>query len=189
MAHLITAYANFCGQLSELVNDAICQIKDEKEKQELEYNLNTILSTKVNDEDSIISTRKYGDLVRSAFDLDVVMRIERRGYINSISAKTGDLTFESINKLIIEGRCDAWFTIIEKAIDDLELEDDEKQKLIDALNLVWQNLREKDYEDTDSETYHMMTEFIKKVKDEQKLGQEESDKIIVSAKTLLSMLN
>jgi hypothetical protein len=41
-----------------------------------------------------------------------------------------------------------------ETIDDLELDDGEKKKLIIALNLVWQNLREKDYEDTGSITAH-----------------------------------
>jgi NTE family protein len=191
MAHLIADYANFCSKLKELVNNAIGQVKDEKKRQELEGSRDTILSTKVNDEDSTIHAKKYEDLVKSAFDLSVV-RIERRGYINNVSTKTGDLTFESISKLIIEGKCDAWLTIIEKCTNDLKLDDEHKQALIDSLNLAWQDLREKDYEDNNSQTYSLLGDFIKKVKDQKKSESEQSeqyDSIVKFAEALLAVLN
>ncbi|HEY7081684.1 MAG TPA: patatin-like phospholipase family protein [Nitrososphaeraceae archaeon] len=191
MAHLITDYANFCSQLEELVNKAIGQVKDEEKRLELEGNRNTILTTKVNDEDSNIHTKKYEDLVKSAFDLSVV-RIERHSYINNVSTKTGDLTFESISKLIIEGKCDAWFTIIEKCTNDLKLDDEQKQTLIDSLNLAWQDLRKKDYEDDNSKTYSLLRDFIKKVEDQKKLESEQYeqyDSIVKFAQSLLAVLN
>ena len=186
----ITDYANFCSQLKVSVDDAISQVKDEREKQifkEFKDKLSDISLTHIDDED-----RKYKDFVESAFDLSVVMRVERRGYINNTSAKTGDLTFESIKKLIIEGKCDAWFTIIEKCTNDLKLDDYHKQTLMDLLNLAWQDLREKDYEDNNSQTYCLLRKFIKKVKDEQKSESEQSeqyDSIIKFSQALLAVLN
>jgi hypothetical protein len=118
----------------------------------------------------------------------MVMRIERAGYVNTISNKTGDLTFETINKLIVEGRCDAWFTIIEKCINEVEL-GDEKRALIEALRIAWQNLKEKDYEDNDSQTYQLLTEFIKKVEAETGLEKHHSKNLVTSARELLSILD
>ena len=94
--------------------------------------------------------------------------------------------------MIIEGKCDAWFTIIEKYTNDLKLDDDHKQALIDLLNLAWQDLREKDYEDNNSKTYCLLREFIKKVKDQKKLESEQSeqyDSIVKFAQELLAVLN
>jgi NTE family protein len=43
------------------------------------------------------------------------MRIECSSYVKG-SSKTGDLTLETINKLIKEGKCDIWFSVIEKVL-------------------------------------------------------------------------
>jgi NTE family protein len=201
MAHLITDYANLCRQLNDrittdyanlcsqintLVDD---QVKDEKTKQIFKNRLNDITSTHVDDEDEIILRRKYKDLVESAFDLSVVMRVERRGYVNNTSAKTGDLTFETIKKLIIEGKCDAWFTIIEKSINDAKLDDKNKCVLIEALHNVGQNLEKKDYEDNDSQAYQLLTEFIKMVEAEKGLEKHHLRNLVASAREILSILD
>jgi len=172
MAHLITTYANLCNKLKKLVKDKKNEVVDKE--------LEKLLATEIDNGDDIIP-RTYGDLLSNAFNLSVVMRVERAGYVNNISNKTGDLTFETINKLINEGRCDACFTIIEKSINDLKRDDDEKKKLIDELNLAWQNLRDKDYEDNNSQTFYKLTEFIKKIKNEKKL--------VMFTNELLSIIN
>lgn len=71
----------------------------------------------------------------------------------------------------------------------MKLDDKEKSPLIDGLNLAWQNLRGKDYEDNDSHTYHMLTDFIKKVKDEKKLETYQSAILVKSAGELLAILD
>jgi hypothetical protein len=94
--------------------------------------------------------------------------------------------------LIIEGKCDAWFTIIEKCTNDLKLDDEQKQTLIDSLNLAWQDLRKKDYEDDNSKTYSLLRDFIKKVEDQKKLESEQYeqyDSIVKFAQSLLAVLN
>jgi NTE family protein len=160
-AHLISDYANFCNQLRELVDYAIDQTTNESQKQVLKDRLKGILVTKTCNESHL---RKYGDLPGNAFNLNVALRIERGSYINDGSSKTGDLTLETINKLIKEGKCDAWFSIIEKGIMDMNLDHHNKRTLSSELALIWQKLREKDYEDNDSETYHLLTEFINTTK-------------------------
>ena len=133
MAHLIADYAKFGTQMKGLADEAICQVNDEKKKQQLEERLKTILETRTINKESKGLPRRYEDLTRFGFNLTVAMRIERTNYINSIFGKTGDLTLETINKLIKEGRCDAWFSIIQKEIIDMNLKDTE-ETMINRLN-------------------------------------------------------
>jgi NTE family protein len=112
MAHLITDYARLVTQMKGLVDKAISHVNEKNEKRKLDGELEGILSTKTISKNSKNEARKYEDLIRDGFNLNVAMRIERTNYINSISLKTGDLTLETINKLIKEGKCDAWFSII-----------------------------------------------------------------------------
>ena len=46
----------------------------------------------------------------------------------------------------------------------MNLDNHVKRSLTSELNLVWQKLREKDYEDNDSETHHLLMKFINTVK-------------------------
>ena len=186
---MIADYANLCNQLKDLVDDAISKANNKNEKQGLNEKLDRILSTKTYNDTGLSHPRKYGDLAGSAFILNVAMRIERSSYINDGSSKTGDLTLETINKLIKEGKCDAWFSAIEKSINDMKLDDYKKHTLVSAMDLVWQKLRENDYEDNDSYVYRMLTDFIENVKDRQKLETYQSAKLIKSAKEILAILN
>lgn len=188
-AHLIADYGKFCNQLKELVDDVISQANNENEKLQMNEKLNKILSTKTHDHTGPIHPRKYKDLAGSAINLNVAMRIERGSYVNDGSNKTGDLTLETINKLIKEGKCDTWFSIIEKGINDLRLDDHNKHILISELDIVWQKLREKDYEDNDSYVYHLLTNFIENVQNKQKLEPYQSDKLVKPARSILAILN
>lgn len=116
------------------------------------------------------------------------MRIERTNYINSISGKIGDLTLETINKLIVEGKCDAWFSIIQKEIIDTNL-DDTEETMIKPLNEAMQNLRKNDYEDNDSQTYHLLTEFVKIVEESDKLETHQAAKIVKSVEAFMAVLS
>ena len=99
--------------------------------------------------------------MRDSFKINIVMRIERTNYINSIYNKIGDLTFETINKLIKEGECDAWFSIIQNDINNMELAADIRDRLICSLKRARENLRKSDYEDNNSQTYYMLNRFVK----------------------------
>ena len=188
-AHLIADYAKFCSQLRELVDDVISQTNNENEKRQLKEKLNRILSTKTHDHTGPSHPKKYEALAGSAINLNVAMRIERGSYVNDVSRKTGDLTLETINKLLKEGKCDTWFSIIEKSINELKLDDPNKHILFSELDMVWQKLRERDYEDNDSHVYHLLANFIENVKDKQKLEAYQSDKLVKPAKELLAVLN
>ena len=189
MAHLITDYATFVSQMRDLVNEAISQVNDKNKKQELDEKLEAILSTKAISKDSKDQARKYEDLVRDEFNLNIVMRIERTNYTNSIFLKTGDLTLETINKLIKEGRCDAWFSIIQKDIADMKLDDTDKHTLIEMLDNAMQSLKNNDYEDNDSHTYHMLSEFIGVVENIGKSKGYDLSRLVNSTEALVYILN
>ena len=188
-AHLIADYAKFCNQLRHLVDNAISNTNNENEKLQLKEKLNRILSTKSCNENSQGHLTKYEDLPGNAFNLNVALRVERGSYINDGNSKTGDLTLETITKLIKEGKCDAWFSIIEKRITDMNLDQHKKHTLTSEVDVVWQKLRERDYEDNDSYVYHLLANFIENVKDKQKLEAYQSDKLVKPAKELMAILN
>jgi NTE family protein len=188
MAHLIADYANFGTQMKGLAYEAISQVNDEKKKQELEERLKTILATRTTNKDSKAHPRRYEDLTRFAFNLTIAMRIERTNYINSIFGKTGDLTLETINKLIKEGKCDAWFSIIQKEMIDLEIADMDKHHLMELLYKAMQNLRKNDYEDNDSQTYHSLREFVKVLEDPEKSKTDRSSKMVKSVEAFMGIL-
>jgi hypothetical protein len=188
MAHLIADYANFGTQMKGLAYEAISQVNDEKKKHELEERFETILATKITNKDSKAHPGRYEDLTKIAFNLTIAMRIERTNYINSIFLKTGDLTLETINKLIEEGKCDAWFSIVQKEIIDSDIAVRDKHHLIELLNKAMQNLRKNNYEDNDSQTYHWLTEFVKALEDPDKPKTDRSTKIVKSVEAFMAII-
>jgi hypothetical protein len=188
MAHLITNYTDFVTQMKDLADEAIRKVNDENNKEELKKKLESILETNITSKDRKDATT-YEDLMRGGFKLTKLIRIERTNYINSIYGKTGDLTLQTINKLIKEGECDAWFSLIQNDIDDMQLDADIQGSLTGKLNEAMKNFRKNDYEDNDSQTYHMLTEFIKIAENKDKLKTHQSDKLIKSAQALMAILD
>ncbi len=181
ISHLITDYSNFVTQLKDLTDKAFHKIDDKETKDRLKEKLQDILATKTYRSKRKEESRTYNDLMRNNFKLNKVIRVERverTNYINSISGKIGDLTFETINKLIKEGERDAWFSIIQENIEDTGLSDTQdhiaeiQDILIKKLNQSISKLRSNDYEDHDSQVYQYLTEFIDIVKNQDKLGPD-----------------
>jgi hypothetical protein len=50
-------------------------------------------------------------------------------------------------------------------------------------------LRNNDYEDEDSETYHVLTEFIREAETIEKFGEHESASLVKSAEELMAILD
>jgi predicted acylesterase/phospholipase RssA len=101
--------------------------------------------------------------------LNKVIRIERTNYINSIYGKTGDLTFETIHKLIKEGECDAWFSLIQQLTEDIRASTDAvhtRDSLLNKWNQVIKTLRDNDYdyEANNSHIHRELTKFIGQIK-------------------------
>ncbi len=183
MTHLITDYTNFATEMKELAKAAISKVNDEK----LQEKFLNILGTKTISKDRKGESRKYENLIKR-FKLKVI-RIERTNYTNSIHGKTGDLTLQTINKLIKEGEIDAWFSLIQNDINDMELLEKIKDSLIVKLNEAVENLRSNDYEDDDSQAYHTLTEFIEAAKNKHKLKSDDAVRLIKSVEALMARLD
>ena len=97
---------------------------------------------------------------------------------------------QTINKLIKEGEIDAWFSLIQDDIKNMELPTKIKDSLTLKLNEMMKNLRSNDYEDNDSQTYHTLIEFIEEqVKNEHKLKPDDYVRLIKSVETLMARLD
>lgn len=96
---------------------------------------------------------------------------------------------QTINKLIKEGEIDAWFSLIQNDINDMELPAGIKVILNSKLNEAMENLRSNDYEDNDSQTYHTLIEFIEAAKNEHKLKPDGYVRLIKSVETLMARLD
>jgi gas vesicle protein len=90
--------------------------------------------------------------------------------------------FETIDKLVKEEECDAWFSLIQKDINNMELfadSTDIRDTLIHILNEAMTNLKDNDYEDNNSQTHHKLTNFIDEVdKNKDKLKSDQSTEFI-----------
>jgi NTE family protein len=156
-------------KMKDLLEEAICKVNDKNDKDVLKRKLNDILVTKTSSKGRKYEARNYEDLIRERFKLNKVIRIERTNYINSIYGKTGDLTFETIHKLIKEGECDAWFSLIQHLTEDIQVSTDAiriRDSLLNKLNQVIKNLRDNDYdyEANNSHTRRELTKFIYQIK-------------------------
>ena len=85
------------------------------------------------------------------------------------SGKTGDLTLETIHKLIKAGECDAWLSLIQQRTQDIQVSTDAvhiRDSLIKKLNKVIKDLRDNDYdhEANNSHTHRELTKFINQIK-------------------------
>lgn len=189
MAHLTADYNNFVRELEKLTECAISKVNDKHLQERFQH----ILKTETRSKDRKGEARRYEDLIGEGFKLTEVIRIERTNYINSLYGKGGDLTFETIDKLIKEGKCDAWFSLIQKDIQDMELFDDStdiRDILIHMLNEAVTNLRDNDYEDNNSQIYHKLTNFIHEVeKNNDKLKSNQSTKLIRSADAFMAIID
>lgn len=194
ISHLVTDYSNFAIQLRDLADKAIHEIDSKETKDRLNKKLQEILVTKTYRNERKDESRTYNDLMRNNFKLNKVIRIERTNYINSISGKIGDLTFETINKLIKEGERDAWFSFIQENIRDIRLSDSHdhisefQDILMKKLNQSMSKLRSNDYEDHDSQVYQYLAEFIDIIKNQEKLESDQSQKLIRLAESLMAIL-
>jgi NTE family protein len=169
LTRLIGDYASLVTEMKDLLEEAICKVNDENDKDVLKRKLNDILVTKTSNKGRKYEAKNYEDLVRGRFKLNKVIRIERTNYINSIYGKTGDLTFETIHKLIKEGECDAWFSLIQQLTEGIQVSTDTvhiRDRLLNKWNQIIKNLRENDYnyKANKSRTHRELTKFIDQIK-------------------------
>jgi NTE family protein len=75
---------------------------------ELKRAINIILQEYTASIDSSETPKKYLDIIKAQFEISKIESIERRDDHDTISAKDGDFTSESINKLIKDGYESTW---------------------------------------------------------------------------------
>jgi hypothetical protein len=190
MAYILTDYTNFVNEMKNLAADAISKVNDK----ELKERFQKILKIKTISKDRNSEARKYEDLIREGFKLTKVVRIEHTNYINSISGKGADLTLQTINKLIKEGECDAWISLIEDNIKYTQLPvsvSHIQDNLTNILNKATDNLKNNDYEHN-AKVSDELIKFIDEVnKNEQsidELKQGQSVKLIELVAAFKSIL-
>jgi hypothetical protein len=75
---------------------------------ELKNDINKILQNNTANIDTTEIPKKYLDIIKTQFKITKIESIERRDDRNTISAKDGDFTSETINKLIRDGYESTW---------------------------------------------------------------------------------
>jgi hypothetical protein len=84
----------------DLVRDLIKTAKDNGVKDNV---VNGLLNQQTKYHGQLLKPRRYRDIVEGNFDIDRIIRIERRNDENTISDKTFDFSFGTINKLLKDG--------------------------------------------------------------------------------------
>ena len=191
-SHLLSDYSNFVSKLKVLVDDAISKVGVEYDRKELRKRLKTILNTQTNYKDRKGDSRIYEQLVGMKFNLSKVVRIERTNYIDSIFGKIGDLTLETINKLIKEGECDAYFILLKEYVKEMEIVGligkERCKELLDRLDKDAESLRKSNYEDTNSQIYHNLICLGEEIKKEHTADTHLSSVIIQTIDDLKCVL-
>jgi hypothetical protein len=84
----------------DLVSDLIKTAKDNGVKDNV---ITGLLNQQTKYHGQVLKPRRYRDIVEGRFDIDRIIRIERRNDENTISDKTFDFSFGTINKLLKDG--------------------------------------------------------------------------------------
>jgi NTE family protein len=101
---LLTHYIHLIEKLIQL---GISK-KDNNNNYELKKNINKILQNYTASIDTTEIPKKYLDIIKAQFEITKIESIERRDDHDTISAKDGDFTSETINKLIRDGYESTW---------------------------------------------------------------------------------
>jgi NTE family protein len=195
ISYILTDYNDFVRQMRNLLEDVLNKFDDKKIKDEYNEKLKHILAIKTISKNKREESREYKHLLKPRFKLNKVIRIERSNYKNNISGKIGDLSLETINKLIKEGEYDAWFSLIKEFVKEMNLVNPQnhpynmQNKLTNKLDTALSLLKKNDYKDSDSHVYRHIKEFIDMVKDQHnKLEEHQSSKLIKLAEVLRDKL-
>ena len=101
---LLTHYADLIEKLIQL---GISK-NNNNNNYELKNDINRILQNYTASIDTTEIPKKYLDIIKTQFEITRLESIERRDDPDTISAKDGDFTSETINKLIKDGYESAW---------------------------------------------------------------------------------
>ena len=110
VANIVSDYVNFVKQTRDLVIKAINSINDTNKKKDLHDQLEKILEIKAKSTHRNGEQRKYKDLLKERFDINVT-RIDRTDNLNDIANKLFDYSVDTINYLRREGYKDTVNTL------------------------------------------------------------------------------
>jgi NTE family protein len=106
VANLVSDYINLTMQMADLLTEAISKVNNESQKNVLNAEFEDIKRTQAISKHRTEQDRYYRDLLKgSRFNIQI-NRIERQNDVNSISNKTLDFSFGTINQLIEDGQND-----------------------------------------------------------------------------------
>ena len=89
--------------IEKLIQLGISKYNNNNNNYELKKNINNILQNYTASIDTTEIPKKYLDIIKAQFKITKIESIERRDDQDTISAKDGDFTSETINKLIRDG--------------------------------------------------------------------------------------
>jgi hypothetical protein len=101
---LLTHYADLIEKLIQLGTSK----NNNNNNNELKNDFNRILQNYADSIDTTEIPKKYLGIIKTQFDITKLESIERRDDHNTISAKDGDFTSETIKKLIKDGYESTW---------------------------------------------------------------------------------
>ena len=101
---LLTHYTDLIEKLIQLGTSK----NNNNNNYELKNDINRILQNYADSIDTTEIPKKYLDIIKTQFDITKLESIERRDDHNTISAKDGDFTSETIKKLIKDGYESTW---------------------------------------------------------------------------------
>ena len=180
VANMITDYKDLINQLKSIARE---HLRNKQELAKFEQDL-TLLNTKKGKSKEITGIhRTYKDLMKDRFELLKVVRIEHTNYVNSVFGKTNDLTELTLSKLIKEGKCDAWISLIKEEINNFEVSnssdtaagsiDSIKNSLFNILDQIANSLKESNFEDNEA-AHDMFANFMDEIDENKKFINDPS---------------
>jgi hypothetical protein len=94
--------------IEKLIQLGVSKNNNNNNNYELKKDINKILQNYTASIDTTEIPKKYLDIIKAQFGITKIESIERRDDHDTISAKDGDFTSETINKLIKDGYESTW---------------------------------------------------------------------------------
>jgi hypothetical protein len=123
LAQDISDYHDFVKDMTMLANDAIKEIRDLNgvaAANSLKKRFEKILNTKQRTLTRVTNPRYFSDLIYKRFDIEEVIKIQRKDDIHTISDKIFDFSSNTILNLIEEGEKDALKEIVKHELDEID---------------------------------------------------------------------
>jgi hypothetical protein len=131
LAQDVSDYRDFVEEMTQLANDAIKEINDQnKAANNLKKRFEGILNRQQRTLTRVTNPRYFSYLIYKRFDIDEVIKVQRKDDIHTISDKAFDFSLDTIVNLIEEGEKDALNEIVKQELEKMDkigLEQTEKE--------------------------------------------------------------